>query len=652
MTKQEFQIKIESHINFYERVIKNIELYTDASVKQHFISNTDIERYDQLKELLQGVQKTYDILIQIKEVQISEKMYKSITSICSISSPQLQWLFDITGSVPYPRPEAQDFYLFSPQQFQTNTTTVLLAQIQKNLSILKILYGLGGSTKNVVVLGANGSGKSFLTNLFKQIPNNQYVMIPAYRNLDLPILKILRTEPLLFTSITETYRQATTNNLLKDNEFAQAFGSLIDQYQQSANIFLENSDNSVVEKPKLLFKIVLDLWNELMNGYRKLEYNNGDLYSLQVIDMKTQNQYDIHGLSDGEKTLLYLIMVTLLTPENTFILVDEPEVYLHKAIINKLWDRLEQLRNDCQFIYLTHDVDFAVSRDATKMWIELFTHPDTWKLQEIKGNEIPQELYMMLLGSRRPILFCEGKDDNDEENKKNDDIKYYELLFPEFTIAPVSGCKDVINCTKAFNNSTMSNIKAYGIIDRDHRSSKQISDLELKDNIFTLGFSEIENILLDEKLLREVGKKCNVLDLEKAISNIQNKIKKSMDSDKEELIARFIANKIEYKFKEKHIKGKKIKIVANSFKQFIDSIKIDELLAEKTKEIDKIIKNQDYREIITKYNNKGLKKNIKEEFGIHNYKEQAFDYIRSNVEIRQYLKEQANKSLSKIKAHH
>ena len=67
-------------------------------------------------------------------------------------------------------------------------------------------------------------------------------------------------------------------------------------------------------------------------------------------------------LSDGEKAAFYYIAMSMLTPQETCIIVDEPESHLNLAIVNQIWDRIEQERKDCQFIYLTHNPEFAAGR--------------------------------------------------------------------------------------------------------------------------------------------------------------------------------------------------------------------------------------------------------------------------------------------------
>lgn len=75
-------------------------------------------------------------------------------------------------------------------------------------------------------------------------------------------------------------------------------------------------------------------------------------------------------MSDGERVTFYLIGRCVSVPENSIIIIDEPELHLHKAIQYALWDRIERVRNDCLFVYLTHDVEFAASRTGfKKIWL-------------------------------------------------------------------------------------------------------------------------------------------------------------------------------------------------------------------------------------------------------------------------------------------
>ena len=76
-------------------------------------------------------------------------------------------------------------------------------------------------------------------------------------------------------------------------------------------------------------------------------------------------------MSDGEREIFYFLGEVLSAPANSIIIIDEPENHLHDLILDDLWDKLEQLRTDCTFIYITHKIEFAVSRNNSKiLWIK------------------------------------------------------------------------------------------------------------------------------------------------------------------------------------------------------------------------------------------------------------------------------------------
>ena len=168
--------------------------------------------------------------------------------------------------------------------------------------------------------------------------------------------------------------------------------------------------------------------------------------------IKTTRELQFNLLSDGEKSVFYYIGHILLALENSYIIVDEPENHLHLAICNRLWDCLEQERPDCKFIYLTHNLDFATSRtDSTILWNKSFIPPSQWNFEILPSSEtIPEVLVMELVGSRKNICFCEG------DTKSSLDYRLYSILFPNYTIIPVSGHRNVIEYTNTYNTDRKS----------------------------------------------------------------------------------------------------------------------------------------------------------------------------------------------------
>ena len=68
---------------------------------------------------------------------------------------------------------------------------------------------------------------------------------------------------------------------------------------------------------------------------------------------------------------LYLMSQALSRPKGKTIIIDEPEIHLHPSIMNRLWTAIENEREDCLFIYITHDTQFAASHTpAKKIWLK------------------------------------------------------------------------------------------------------------------------------------------------------------------------------------------------------------------------------------------------------------------------------------------
>ena len=247
----------------------------------------------------------------------------------------------------------------------------------------------------------------------------------------------------------------------------------------------------------------LSLWQKLEKIWNKIKPEISfeiDPIKIIVNVEKNYSKYSINGLSDGERCILFYIGSVLLAPENSYIVVDEPETFLNAAVYNELWDLLISERPDCQFIFASHNMDFVQSRtNATYIWCKNFEAPYDLDYQVLEeSQEIPLPLLTEVSGAKKPILFCEG-------TKNSLDYQIYSKLFSEFCfVKPVQGHKQVIQYTKAYNKleETYGN-KAYGIIDYDWMDEARIESYK-KKNIFVLPFNEIEMLLVDEEMVNSV----------------------------------------------------------------------------------------------------------------------------------------------------
>lgn len=273
----------------------------------------------------------------------------------------------------------------------------LYTQIEFNIDFFN---KIGYFDSNVVAIGANGSGKTTLSNKFKSYLQNNGVVISAQRILLVPSFDAISNPEKTASELKQWQLRDKTNK--SDGEFRylqQEFGivlkNLLADNISAGNSYRKKAIESVnsgqnIENPAFTnLDITFQIWNSLIE-HRIISCDDGINITAKSNDGRS---YPAIQMSDGEKVMLYLIAQVLQAPTNGFIVVDEPEMYLHKTILKKLWNLLEQQRDDCIFIYLTHDLDFATSRTtAKKIWIKSFTHPDKWEIEDIPTDDIPETL--------------------------------------------------------------------------------------------------------------------------------------------------------------------------------------------------------------------------------------------------------------------
>ena len=493
---------------------------------------------------------------------------------------------------------------------------------------------------NIVAIGANGSGKSTLSaKLRDYLPDSAMIIsaqklliIPVFKNVTNPIdtIKDLQEsqsheKSTRFKSVSDSNYSPETD-LIK-HEFKVLLSNLLSENNTLNNKYVHsvrNGEKCNVPESKL-FKAI-EIWNSLIE-HRILECSDGINITLKT--KGDESIYPAYQMSDGEKVVLYYIAHVLQAPQDGFIIVDEPEMYLHKTLLSKLWDILETEREDCIFIYLTHDLEFATSRNtAKKVWIKSFNHPDKWEIEDIPSNVLPEALLLKLLGSRKRILFCEG------ESGKIDE-KIYNLLLPDFTITPVKTCFDVINYTKAFNELPNTTTEAFGLIDSDHHETDRLLSLKAQ-NVFSLNVSEVENLLFDEGFLKGFSKQmmCD----EDVVSTIKSEVIAKLDNIKELQVANYISAKINYYFKSSHVsKGNTRENVKTHYANFTDNINIDEWHDTRESELQDIISSKDYDRALRVINDKGLKVIANRNFNIGNFQDRAINYLQFNQDSHQHL---------------
>lgn len=527
--------------------------------------------------------------------------------------------------------------IFHREQYENERENVILRSVQFR-DTYHIYKSVGYVEKNTVLVGANGSGKTTLANILRDTLNIQDgIVIPAQKLLLIPTfdnIPTLKAESESFRqyqkTIVDDKRTYSAKNqddfpytIAKEygSEYRKVLALLIAERNAKRNEIIDKKQDGTEFKKaefKTTIDTVIEIWNDLI-PHREMYLDPDCNLIIKYRKGEEEKGYEAYKMSDGERIILYLVGRIMQAPKNGLIIVDEPEVYLHRTVVDKLWNRLEKEREDCIFIYMTHDLQFATSRIGVKSWIKSYEYPSTWDIQVIKDNEIPEQLLMELLGSCKQILFCEGN------STSSLDKKIFDVLFPNLIIYPLESCKEVISYTKAYNAIPNTNTKAYGLVDSDFRTPAEINNLKT-NGIFTYHVAEIENVFLVEDFLKAFMEhhRWNG-DIEK----IKGNIIALLDKNKDAQAANYVSARIDYFYRKNHMaKGNTKTEVEQRMKEFNDDIQLDKWYDYRLHELELCIKSQNYAKTIAVYNNKGLHAVVEQELGIKDYHEKALEYLK------------------------
>jgi hypothetical protein len=277
--------------------------------------------------------------------------------------------------------------------------------------------------------------------------------------------------------ILSTLIQEHTNLLTKNNEDAIESGKLSEPVKDTKLILLQG------------------LWNRLFPK-RKLEIG-GFFPKVKRLDAPTQAEpYLLKRMSDGERTVLYMA-ARVMTAEHQVILVDEPELHMHSRLSVQFWDEAEKLRSDCRFVYITHDLNFALSRRRATVLIAR-SSDDT---EAILMDAVPTSVAAEVLGvatlpfyARRIFLF-EG------EQGKGFASEFLSAWFDDAeTFAIPSGDRNSV-CAAVSGLKTVGVVAAevIGLVDRDFYSDEILKSTT--SGVIVLPLHEIESILCDQKVV-------------------------------------------------------------------------------------------------------------------------------------------------------
>lgn len=387
---------------------------------------------------------------------------------------------------------------------------------------------------SVVITGANGSGKTRLGVWIEDnnTPRNVH-RIAAQRALQLPDL----AQPMPYERAASqlyygTYEPDWNENQRLVNKRHTRWGGQPDLQMLSdyalvvSTLFADETRRNreytnaarasvpTTPPPECSLDVLQRIWAVIF-PHRELVIGQ-DRVSARIPD--GDREYAGRMMSDGERVTFYLLGQVLSAPKDAIVVIDEPEIHLHRAVLSPLWDEAERCRPDCTFVYVTHDLEFAGTRtSARKVWARAYDGTN-WEWEEVEPvSQLPDELVFQVLGSRRPVLFVEG-------DLNSLDTALYRILFPGKFILPVADCQQVIRARLGMSElNSLHNLAIDGLVDRDHRSSDEIKALR-DEGIMVADVAEVENLFCMPSVLLAVAKQLHNPDPDGAVQKAQARV--------------------------------------------------------------------------------------------------------------------------------
>lgn len=226
----------------------------------------------------------------------------------------------------------------------------------------------GTNINSVIIIGANGSGKSKLGAWIEQSNPSITHRIGAQRSLIFgSYIKQMSYEQATHKLLSGTDTPTTdhkqrwnwdgekynyTSSLLNDYEDVLS-AIWAKQVKQESEYVKQCKEMDFAGEPhKKVPEMIMDVLNRIWSSvfpHRNISFDDGKVTAIFSTERKS-SEYKGRDMSDGERVALYLICQSLCIPSNKIIIIDEPELHLHRSIMNRLWTAIEQERQDCLFM--------------------------------------------------------------------------------------------------------------------------------------------------------------------------------------------------------------------------------------------------------------------------------------------------------------
>jgi ABC-type cobalamin/Fe3+-siderophores transport system ATPase subunit len=352
----------------------------------------------------------------------------------------------------------------------------------------------------LVIIGPNGVGKTRLgVALTRQ---NDGERVAALRNVEIPDIPMARFQQ-ASAEVRSVIQQMMDQHWRQSYELQQLLAEILAEDREAAVQFRELCETHPTTKPdealtSTRLRKVVNIWNQHFPGrFIKIDY---EPKVERTLPNGSKVAYSIAQMSEGERTALYLA-ARVVSCRKAVLLVDEPETFFHPLLARSFWSALEEANSQLRFVYVTHDIPFALSRKGARFAIAR-SESTAELLPPTSG--IPSDVVTEVLGaasfsiSASRLIFCEGL-----SNSTDVPILSAWHNCPRTAVVPVGSCDAVRECVSVFRaGQVTAGVEAFGYIDRDGWPDAYLnSDQYVK----ALSVSEIEGLLCIENVFKALA---------------------------------------------------------------------------------------------------------------------------------------------------
>ena len=504
------------------------------------------------------------------------------------------------------------------------------------------------------LVGKNGSGKSALLQRIASSNRDQNIVrVLAHRQ------TWLRSS---FIDVTAENRKSHEESILiQDRHINSLWQDRYANERISSTLFdLVSKDNDRARSirnilsdkgPQMAFDelskyaSVFDELNTLLaTGNLKVSLQISEGEDIQAKHLDNDTTFSMAQMSDGERNAALIAATIITAPQYSFFLIDEPERHLHRSIIEPFLTSLFNHRDDCAFVVSTHELSLPISNQNSEI---LLVRSCNWSNNEVESwdaeiilpnSDLPEDLKIDILGSRKRILFVEG----DREGSL--DLPLYDILFPDVSVIPKGNCVDVMRAVTGLRDSTsLHHADAFGLVDGDGMSSSKISQLS-QNQVVALGVYSVEGLYYCSDAVRAVAQKqADTLGVEAnvLVAAAQEKALQSLESESvaEKMVSVRCMQHLRNQAQSKVPKWEDVK---TNTKKTIE-ISIPSPMSREKSHFDTLLSNKDLNALVARYPIKKspIPDKIADALHLqnrHDYEQALLTQARANLDLAEKLR--------------